>query len=100
MKMLLSLLILGGIAVGPAWGQDAMDADSIARAKALLRSASWSDKAWGAFVPGLPHDHQAIGGDGRRHAFRACGESQGLPAAGGRVPGGQEGGPVGVGTLA
>ena len=57
MEMLLRLLVLGGVAVGSAWGQDAMDADSIARAKALLHAVSWSDKAWGAyFASGLHSD--------------------------------------------
>jgi hypothetical protein len=49
MKMLFRFLALAGIAAGSAWGQGAMDADSIARAKALLHSANWSDKAWGAY---------------------------------------------------
>jgi hypothetical protein len=49
MKKLYGFLALAGMAAGSAWGQNAMDADSIARAKALLHSASWSDKAWGAY---------------------------------------------------
>ena len=49
MKKLYGLLALAGIAAGSAWGQDAVEADAIARAKALLHSASWSDKAWGAY---------------------------------------------------
>jgi len=47
--MLLGLLALAGVAAGSAWEQDAMDADAIARAKALLHSQLWSDKAWGAY---------------------------------------------------
>jgi hypothetical protein len=57
MKKLYGLLALAGIAAGSAWGQDAVEADAIARAKALLHSASWSDKAWGAyFSTGLRSD--------------------------------------------
>jgi hypothetical protein len=49
MKTLFRLLVLTGIAAGSAWGQNAMDAGYIARAKALLHSTLWSEKAWGAY---------------------------------------------------
>jgi hypothetical protein len=49
MKTLFRLLVLASIAAGWVWGQGARDAGSIARSKALLHSANWLDKAWGAY---------------------------------------------------